>query len=89
MPAQGSLTPAFLKDFLESDYNSEPVGGSAPKFPSETDLSRLTHKEGNPLRLTCPAQASPLPSFRCVLGVPSFIIILLSSDLIFRTNGKQ
>ncbi|XP_023322374.1 Down syndrome cell adhesion molecule-like protein Dscam2 [Eurytemora carolleeae] len=43
---------------------TEPVGGSAPKFPSETDLSRLTHKEGNPLRLTCPAQASPLPSFR-------------------------
>jgi len=89
LPAQGSFTPAFLKDVLESDYNSEPVGGSAPKFPSETDLSRLTHKEGNPLRLTCPAQASPLPSFRCVLGCPYSLLSCCHLILFFRTNGKQ
>ena len=47
-----------------SGLYSEPVGGSAPKFPSETDLTRTTHPVEAKLRLKCPAQGAPVPLFR-------------------------
>ena len=47
-------------------YILEPVGSSAPKFPSSTQSSlgtfRVQHQAA--ISLVCPAQGSPVPAFR-------------------------
>ena len=43
---------------------SEPVGGSAPKFASASKGSIFVHAEHEAIVQLCPAQASPLPTFR-------------------------
>ena len=66
-PAQGSPVPAFR--FLFSKlciFFSEPVGGSAPKFPSANTISGFSANLANTFNLPCPAQGSPIPSFRFV-----------------------
>ena len=45
----------------------EPIGGSIPKFSGITHLTGLLGKSSQPLTITCPAQGSPVPSFRCVV----------------------
>ncbi len=42
----------------------EPVGSAAPKFSLENDGSKLTRLSLTPVSLSCPAQGSPVPSFR-------------------------
>ena len=41
-----------------------PIGGSVPKFSSETDGSKLFRPAMLAISLTCPAQAYPVPTFR-------------------------
>ena len=64
-PAQGSPTPSFKKTLKNLNY-LEPIGGSAPKLASETDLTRILRHHSQALSLKCPAQGSPTPSFRFV-----------------------
>ena len=42
----------------------EPIGGTMPKFSSETDGSKLSRPAMLAISLTCPAQAHPVPTFR-------------------------
>ena len=43
---------------------TESVGSSAPKYSGQSDLSRVKASVNNKGVLTCPAQGSPIPSFR-------------------------
>ena len=43
---------------------SEPVGSAIPKFSSKSNLAAYQENALQTLALTCPAQGSPLPSFR-------------------------
>ena len=66
--------------FLSNSSFLEPIGGSAPKFSAESTISNLVRKVTTDLTLSCPAQGSPIPSFRFV-----------TSNLLwikFRTNWK-
>ena len=65
-PAQGSPVPAFRLNFSRLVSFSEPVGGSAPKFPSANTISGFSANLANTFSLPCPAQGSPIPSFRFV-----------------------
>ena len=42
------------------------MGGSAPKFPSANTISGFSANLANTFNLPCPAQGSPIPSFRFV-----------------------
>ena len=42
----------------------EPIGGSAPKLSGVSKLSSLVAKFSSPQSIACPAQGSPVPSFR-------------------------
>jgi hypothetical protein len=44
--------------------NIEPIGGTMPKFVSDTKLSLYEREAMSQIALLCPAQASPVPSFR-------------------------
>ena len=64
-PAQGSPVPTFrFVPFKFILFEIEPIGGSAPKFSGVSDLSRLIGKASHPQTLSCPAQGSPIPTFR-------------------------
>ena len=65
-PAQGAPIPSFR--FSPSIYSPlpEPVGGSLPKFTLKRDGERRDVLLGSPFELSCPAQGSPIPSFRLV-----------------------
>ena len=67
-PAQGSPIPAFRSDGVLTSP-SEPVGGSAPKFSALSKSSTLDMPQPLPFSLSCPAQGSPVPSYRLVLQV--------------------
>ncbi len=44
---------------------AEPIGGAAPKFSSDSkSLGNFEKSSAETLALLCPAQASPLPSFK-------------------------
>lgn len=43
---------------------TEPVGSAIPKFSSKSNLAAYQENALQTLALTCPAQGSPLPSFR-------------------------
>ena len=62
-PAQGSPVPAYRLVPLSFPF-SEPIGGSAPKFTLDSKLSLVERKFAHPLTLVCPAQGSPVPSYR-------------------------
>ena len=49
---------------------AEPVGGSTPKFSGELTIKGLVKPLNLPFSLSCPAQGSPLPSFRFVVISP-------------------
>ena len=51
-----------------TDICLEPIGGSAPKFSAESSISNLVRSQASSLAMSCPAQASPVPSFRSVSG---------------------
>ena len=55
---------SHLAAFLRLSIMAEPVGGSAPRFPSEDKVSTLEREVSGPATLVCPAQASPHPTFR-------------------------
>ena len=42
----------------------ESVGSSAPKYAGQSDLTRVKASLDGKGVLTCPAQGSPIPSFR-------------------------
>ena len=44
----------------------EPIGGAKPKFAQKTNGLIDVQKSGQPISLSCPAQGSPIPSFRLV-----------------------
>ena len=62
-----ALCSPFLYDIYHQKIRNtfiEPVGSSLPKFSSKSNLAAYQEKALHPLALTCPAQGSPLPSFR-------------------------
>ena len=71
-PTQGSPLPSFRLGlllllcmfFISSVFFLEPVGGTAPRFSSTRKSESYQKPSGLALSLSCPAQASPLPSFR-------------------------
>ncbi len=65
-PAQGSPIPSYrLECFLSAIVIvAEPIGGAKPKFSQKTETLAFTEMKGTELGLLCPAQASPVPSFR-------------------------
>ena len=55
-------------DFIDSmKHFLEPIGGSKPKFSINSDSQSFTHAKSESLSLSCPAQGSPIPTFRLVL----------------------
>ena len=71
-PAQGSPVPSF-RSVLPLLQFSEPVGGSAPKFSEKSKSSTLFEVLGEPFSLSCPAQGSPVPSYRSAGFLPFLI----------------
>ena len=70
-PAQGSPIPTFrlvARVIFNNSNLSEPVGGSAPKFSGNSHLSGLIGKKNHFQTLSCPAQGSPVPTFRLVFN---------------------
>ena len=51
----------------------EPIGGSAPKFSGVSDLSRLLGKSSHSQTLSCPAQGSPVPTFRWLCSIIKYL----------------
>ena len=51
-----------MSTYLE--YWLDPISGSAPKFPQESEFTLLTIGVNKSVRLKCPAQGSPIPNFR-------------------------
>ena len=45
----------------------EPIGGAKPKFSLNTESLRFTREALSSVSLLCPAQGSPIPSFRLVV----------------------
>ena len=43
-----------------------------PKFSEENDGSKIERAARQPIGLGCPAQGSPVPSFRCILLLVEF-----------------
>ena len=64
-PAQGSPVPAFRFDTYYIIV-LEPIGGSAPKLTGEMSLKFKFVKVDLSTSLKCPAQGSPIPTFRLV-----------------------
>ncbi|ODN02698.1 Hemicentin-1 [Orchesella cincta] len=50
-----------IKDVRPED---EPLGSSAPKFPTESRMQTLQKQSGSSVAVVCPAQAHPYPNFR-------------------------
>lgn len=48
------------------NFETEPLGSSAPKFPTET-RSQTTVAQGLAVAVVCPAQAHPTPRSRLEL----------------------
>ncbi len=44
--------------------NVEPIGTAPPKFPTDERFKKMERRSGGSVNLLCPAQSSPLPSFR-------------------------
>ena len=42
----------------------DPISGSAPKFPQESEFTVLTVKVSDAARIKCAAQGFPVPSYR-------------------------
>ena len=66
-PAQGSPIPSFRSPTNIFVLPPEPIGGSVPKFTLKRDGERREVLSGSPFDLPCPAQGSPIPSFRSVI----------------------
>ena len=45
------------------------MGGSSPKFSGESISSTIRKAASNPFSLSCPAQGSPVPSYRSVVQI--------------------
>ena len=62
---------------------TEPVGGSMPKFSSNLKTSGIELPSALPFSLSCPAQGSPVPSYRSVKHRPpqSLLAAQLPSSL--------
>ena len=71
-PAQGSPVPSFRSVLLQPQF-SEPVGGSSPKFSEKSKSSTLFEILGEPFSLSCPAQGSPVPTYRSARFLPFLI----------------
>ena len=67
-PAQGSPVPSYRLVNVVKFRLAEPVGGSAPKFSGELKISTPEKASDEPLSLSCPAQGSPVPSFRSTMN---------------------
>ena len=70
-PAQGSPVPSFRSTMNDSNF-AEPVGGSIPKFSGKLKSSTVEESFARPFSLSCPAQGSPVPSFRSVSNLTKF-----------------
>ena len=70
-PAQGSPVPVF-RLVKYAFFYVEPIGGSKPKFSTDDGSSSYQREEAESLSLACPAQGSPIPTFRLVNFVFSF-----------------
>ena len=69
----------MLKAKVTSKINSlEPIGGAKPKFSLNTESLRFTREALSSVSLLCPAQGSPIPSYRLV---EKGIVKVLGKDL--------
>ena len=85
-PAQGSPLPSFRQIFLH--YFGflylfvciEPIGGAKPKFAQQTNGLIKVQNSDEAISLSCPAQGSPLPSFRQIFNtILSLVLLFLQS----------
>ena len=66
--AQRPYQPVFVYIVTMKICFVEPIGGSKPKFSINTDtIIGSSHAQSKSLSLSCPAQGSPIPTFRLVL----------------------
>ena len=59
----------------------EPIGGSAPKFSAGSKTSSWFRKAEFSLNLDCPAQGSPVPSYRLAIHTQLLLYMLYSSSI--------
>ena len=52
------------KNCFAFPFSIEPIGGAKPKFSQKAESLTFTENAGAQLALLCPAQGSPIPSFR-------------------------
>lgn len=50
--------------YVEHFYNVEPVGSVSPKINEVDELSIVRTRKHSDVRLLCPAQSYPVPSYR-------------------------
>ena len=66
--AKPKLSDKVKLQAVESIANTltftEPIGSAKPKFSSEVRSQTLDKAESKATSLTCPAQGSPIPSYR-------------------------
>ena len=78
--SSGEKTSQFPTD--SDSFFLEPIGGSTPKFSMVTEAFVFTKPASEPLSLTCPAQGSPVPSYRFFwykyIHSLTFLILLLN-----------
>ena len=63
-PAQGSPIPNFRYAKIKISNDSEPIGGSAPKISVVSKIITNEVSHSSAVTMSCPAQGSPVPSFR-------------------------
>ena len=65
-PAEHKGPQSLHIGLYDKDLIAEPIGGSAPKFSGELTIKGLVKALRLPFSLSCPAQGSPIPSYRFV-----------------------
>ena len=71
----------FYSTFMSYLPVLEPIGGSKPKFSIVTDIIGVTHGHLESLDLHCPAQGSPVPTFRSFSkSLDSTLLASVTSD---------
>jgi hypothetical protein len=65
LPFQRLGTRNAFSTSCKTFCRTEPIGSSPPKLVGDSKINLVTKQKGSFLSLVCPAQAMPIPSFRC------------------------
>ncbi len=88
MPSSGFAHPFFqvrctrTRAIYISPFSAEPIGGAKPKFSQDSKSNTFVRESGSMLSLMCPAQGSPIPSFRLVRRTSIEVVLFFR----YRTN---